>query len=197
MGDLSVPALVVVFLSATIVTWVAGIFLADSTDVLDDRFHLGEAIGGPILLGVAGTLPEIAITASAAIQGNLGIATGNLLGGIAMQTLVLVLLDATSGRPRPLSALVANTRPLNEAALVIGLVTIAIMGRLLPESTAIGPVSPMSLAVSDQLSRAGRRFGHPRPERCHLTRRCWIAGQSAAAHLRVEKWTHSRARPVS
>jgi cation:H+ antiporter len=70
-----------------------------------------------------------------------------LLGGIAMQTLVLVLLDATSGRPRPQSALVANTRPLNEAALVIGLVTIAIMGRLLPESTAIGSFSPMSLAV--------------------------------------------------
>jgi hypothetical protein len=64
-----------------------------------------------------------------------------------MQTLVLVLLDATSGRPRPLSALVADTRPLNETGLVIGLVTLAIMGGLLPESTAIGPVSPMSLAI--------------------------------------------------
>ena len=62
---MSVPALAVVFLIATIVTWVAGLFLADSTDVLDDRFHLGEAIGGLILLGVAGTLPEIAITVSA------------------------------------------------------------------------------------------------------------------------------------
>jgi cation:H+ antiporter len=64
-----------------------------------------------------------------------------------MQTLVLVLLDATSGRPRPLSALVGNTRPLNEAGLVMGLVTIALMGGILPESTAIGPISPMSLAI--------------------------------------------------
>src|SRR5215212_9427968 len=67
--------------------------------------------------------------------------------GIAMQTLVLVLLDATSGGPQPLSALVGNTGPLDEAGLVIGLVTIALMGGILPESTAIGPISPMSLAI--------------------------------------------------
>jgi cation:H+ antiporter len=147
MSSLGFGALLAIFLAAGAATWVAGVYLSRATDVLDDRFHLGEAVGGMLLLGLAGSLPELAITASAALSGHLALATGNLLGGIAMQTLVLVLLDATSGRPRPLSALVANTRPLNEAALVIGLVTIAIMGRLLPESTAIGPVSPMSLAV--------------------------------------------------
>jgi cation:H+ antiporter len=147
MSSLGFGALLAIFLAAGAATWVAGVYPSRATDVLDDRFHLGEAVGGMLLLGLAGSLPELAITASAALSGHLALATGNLLGGIAMQTLVLVLLDATSGRPRPLSALVANTRPLNEAALVIGLVTIAIMGRLLPESTALGPVSPMSLAV--------------------------------------------------
>jgi cation:H+ antiporter len=147
MSSLGFGALLAIFLAAGAATWVAGVYLSRATDVLDDRFHLGEAVGGMLLLGLAGSLPELAITASAALSGHLALATGNLLGGIAMQTLVLVLLDATSGRPRPLSAFVANTRPLNEAALVIGLVTIAIMGRLLPESTALGPVSPMSLAV--------------------------------------------------
>ncbi len=84
-----------VFVAGAGATWIAGVFLSDTTDVVDDRFNLGEALGGLILLGFAGTLPETAITVSAAIQGHLGLATGNLLGGIAMQTLVLVLLDAT------------------------------------------------------------------------------------------------------
>jgi Ca2+/Na+ antiporter len=147
MSSLGFGALLVIFLVAAAATWIAGLYLSRATDVLDDHFHLGDALGGMLLLGLAGSLPELAITASAAIRGDLALATGNLLGGIAMQTLVLVLLDATSGRPRPLSALVGNTGPLNEAGLVIGLVTIALMGGILPESTAIGPISPMSLAI--------------------------------------------------
>jgi cation:H+ antiporter len=148
MSSLGFGALLAIFLAAGAATWVAGRYLSRATDVLDNRFHVGEAIGGMLLLGLAGSLPELAITASAALSGHLALAMGNLLGGIAMQTLVLVLLDATSGRPQSLSALVANTSPLNEAGLVIALVTLAIMGGLLPESTAIGPVSPMSLAIA-------------------------------------------------
>ena len=144
---MSVPALAVVFLAATIVTWVAGLFLADSTDVLDDRFHLGEAIGGLILLGVAGTLPEIAITVSAALQGNFGIATGNLLGGIAMQTLVLVLLDLVSRSRTPLTSMSKVLEPIIEALFVIILVSFALLGPLLPADVAIGPVSPISLVI--------------------------------------------------
>jgi cation:H+ antiporter len=100
-----------------------------------------------VLLGLAGSLPELAITASAALSGHLALATGNLLGGIAMQTLVLVFLDATSRRREPLSSLATDSSPLIEAALVIVLVTLAIMGGLLPESTSVGPVSPLSLAI--------------------------------------------------
>ena len=51
-----------------------------------------------ILLAVATNLPEIAITASAALSHNLGIAIGNILGGIAIQTVVLVVLDVAIGR---------------------------------------------------------------------------------------------------
>jgi cation:H+ antiporter len=139
--------LLAIFIVAAAATWVAGLFLSKATDVLDDRFGLGDAVGGLLLLGLAGSLPELAITASAALSGDLELATGNLLGGIAMQTLVLVFLDATSGRKRPLSALTADASPLLEAAMVVVLVTLAVMGGLLPESTAVGPVSPVSLAI--------------------------------------------------
>jgi cation:H+ antiporter len=147
LNDLGTPALIAIFLVASAATWVAGIFLSDSTDVVDDRFNLGEALGGLILLGIAGTLPEIAITASAAVSGNLGIATGNLLGGIAMQTLVLVLLDATSRSRTPLSTLSTVLEPIIEAVFVVILVSFALLGPLLPSSVAIGPVSPISILI--------------------------------------------------
>jgi cation:H+ antiporter len=144
---LSLAALLAIFIAAAAATWVAGSFLSRATDVLDDRFGLGDAVGGLLLLGLAGSLPELAITASAALSGDLELATGNLLGGIAMQTLVLVFLDATSRRKEPLSSQAADTSPLLEAGMVVVLVTLAIMGGLLPESTAIGPISPMSIAI--------------------------------------------------
>ncbi len=143
----STTTLIGFFLVAAGATWIAGVFLSDATDVIDDRFNLGEAMGGLILLGVAGTLPEIAITVSAAMQGHLGLATGNLLGGIAMQTLVLVLLDATSRSKTPLTTLSTVLEPIVEAIFVIMLVTMALLGPLLPASVAIGPVSPISLLI--------------------------------------------------
>ena len=82
-----------VFLAATGVTWVAGIVLAKTTDALDRRLDLGDAIGGLVLLAIAGSLPELAITVSAATSGNLDLAAGNLIGGIATQTMVLVACD--------------------------------------------------------------------------------------------------------
>jgi cation:H+ antiporter len=160
------PGLLAVFAAAGAATWFAGLLLSKATDVLDDRFNLGDAVGGMLLLGLAGSLPELAITASAALSGHLALATGNLLGGIAMQTLVLVFLDATSRRKQPLTSLADNVNPLLESMLVIVLVTIALMGGLLPESTTIGPVSPASLAIVVffllgmlGLNRARRRQG--------------------------------------
>jgi cation:H+ antiporter len=147
MGTASTATLVTIFILAGVATWIAGVFLSDTTDIVDERFGLGEALGGLILLGVAGTLPEIAITASAALSGHLGLATGNLLGGIAMQTLVLVLLDAASRSKTPLSSLSTVLEPIVEAVLVIMLVTLALLGPLLPDSVALGPVSPISLII--------------------------------------------------
>ena len=64
-----------------------------------------------------------------------------------MQTLVLVFLDATSRRKQPLTSLTHDISPLLESMLVVVLVAIALMGGFLPESTAIGPVSPASVGI--------------------------------------------------
>ncbi len=121
--------------------------MSKTTDFLDRRFGLGEALGGVILLAIAGTLPEIAITVSAAAKGHLDLAAGNLIGGIAMQTMVLVVCDAAASRRQSLTYLVGSLLPVMEGLLVIFVVCGVLMGALLPESTRIGPVSPASLGI--------------------------------------------------
>ena len=147
MSSWGTPLLLLVFGASGVATWIAGIYLSKATDVLDERFNLGSAVGGMLLLGLAGSLPELAITCSAALSGHLELAVGNLLGGIAMQTLVLVFLDAVSGKKQPLTSLSSDVSPLLESMLVIAVVTIALMGGFLPETTAIGPASPASIAI--------------------------------------------------
>ncbi len=147
MGALATPLLVVVFLAGAVATWIAGVYLSKTTDALDTRFRLGEALGGLILLAVTGSLPEIAITTSAALSGNLDLAVGNLIGGVAIQTLVLVVLDATAGRQRPLSFLVGSLVPVLAALMVVVVLATALAGAALPSSTNFLGASPTSIAV--------------------------------------------------
>src|ERR1035437_634176 len=93
MSHLSFPVLGGVFIASACAIWFAGIQLSRTTDEIDSRCGVGEALGGLLLLAVATNLPEIAIVSAAAVQHNFDIATGNILGGIAIQTLVLVALD--------------------------------------------------------------------------------------------------------
>jgi cation:H+ antiporter len=148
VSGLGTPLLLVLFVVAAGATWAAGITLSKATDALDVRFGLGEELGGLLLLSVAGTLPEVAITVSAAAQGNLELAAGNLIGGIAVQTMVLVVCDAVAGRERPLTFLVGALSPVLEALLVALVVSGVLMGALLRPSTAIGGVvSPASVGI--------------------------------------------------
>ena len=147
MSGLSTPLVIVLFAAAAAATWVAGITLSSTTDELDHRLRLGDAVGGMVLLAVAGSLPEIAITVTAAAAGNLGLAAGNLIGGIAVQTMVLVVCDAAASRDEPLTYLVGSLVPVLEGLTVILVVGEVLLGALLPARDALGPVSPGSIAV--------------------------------------------------
>jgi cation:H+ antiporter len=139
--------LIVIFAAAVAATWGAGNVLSKATDALDTRLGLGEDIGGIVLLAIAGSLPELAITVSAAAGGHLALAAGNLIGGIAVQTMVLVLCDVVAGE-RPLSYLVGRLTPVLEGMLVVLVVSGVLMGSLLKPSTTIAfGVSPASLAI--------------------------------------------------
>src|SRR5437763_49323 len=111
--------------------------LGEATDALDVRLGLGDELGGLVLLSIAGSLPELAITISAAAQGNLGLAAGNLIGGIAIQTMVLLICDIAAGPSRPLTYLVGALTPVLEGLLVIIVVAGVEMGALLKPTVAI------------------------------------------------------------
>jgi cation:H+ antiporter len=146
MTSLSVGLVLLLFGVASAATWAAGTELSKATDELDRRLGLGDALGGMVLLSIAGSLPEVAITVSGALSGHLDLAAGNLIGGIATATMVLVLCDLFASRP--LTYLVGSLVPVLEGLLVVVIVAVTMMGALLPASTAIGGrVSPASIAV--------------------------------------------------
>lgn len=145
-SGLPLVVLVLIFLAAAGVVWFAGIYLSKSTDALSKRLHLGEALGGLLLLAIATNLPELAITCSAALRHDLGIAIGNILGGIAIQTLVLVLLDASIA-DKPLTYFAASLDLVIEATIVIGVLGIALMGTQLPSSTIFARMTPGSIFI--------------------------------------------------
>lgn len=145
MDALPFPLLVVIFVAAAAVVWVAGIQLSKATDVLDARLHLGSALGGLIVLAVATNLPEIAITVSAAVSGNLEVAVGNILGGIALQTVVLVILDAFGRRGRgvkPLTYRAASLTLVLEGLVVVAVLAVVIAGSQLPDGLEVLRLTP-------------------------------------------------------
>jgi cation:H+ antiporter len=165
------------FLTGAIIVWVAGIWVARTTTAIDRRLGFGQALGGLVILAVVTNLPEIAITGSAAFSKNVDLAVGNILGGIGVQTLVLVLLDAVAGRrkPKPLST-VAAAPPLKlEGLLLILLLLLLIIGSLLPRSFTVHGFDPIAIIIvaswlvgvriiSEKKKRHVREHhGHPRP----------------------------------
>jgi cation:H+ antiporter len=146
---LSLPILLLIFVVAAAFVWVAGVRLSHTTDVLSYRFGLGEALGGLIMLAIVTNLPEIAITASASLSNNLGVAVGNILGGIAIQTVVLVILDAFGVRGgHPLTYRAASLVLVLEGALVIAVLTVAVMGSQLPPSLIVWRIEPEALLIA-------------------------------------------------
>jgi cation:H+ antiporter len=131
------------------VVWLAGIQLSKQTDVLDARLHLGSALGGLILLAIATNLPEIAITVSAALSGNLGVAVGNILGGIAIQTVVLVVLDAFgTGGGEPLMYRAASLTLVVEAVTVVGVLAVVIAGSQMPPGLVAFRLTPAAVLIA-------------------------------------------------
>jgi len=146
--SLSLPVLVLIFSVSAVAIWFAGIKLSQTADILATHFGLGEALGGLILLAIVTNLPEIAITVSAALQHNLDLAIGNILGGIAIQTVVLVVLDVFGlGKQDPLTYRAASLVLVLEGLMVLVVLTLVVVGNQLTPSAIYLGVSPIDLII--------------------------------------------------
>src|SRR6478735_10300997 len=142
-SSLSLLPLLLIFGGAAAAVWIAGTHLSEAVDALSSQLGIGEAFGGLILLAFATNLPEIAITASASLSGQIEIAVGNILGGIAIQTVVLVLLDGVGiGRTSTLTHRAESLVLVLEGVLVIAVLLVVIMMTQLPGSLAVKGIEP-------------------------------------------------------
>lgn len=135
IGDISgYISLILIFGVSTIIVWFAGIQLTKTTDFIDRYFKLGEAFGGVVFLAIVTNLPEIAIIISASWHQHYDLAIGNILGGIALQTVVLVVIDGLGLRKNGvLSYKTASMQPILSAVLVIVVLTVTLMVSFLPK----------------------------------------------------------------
>ncbi|MEO5943609.1 MAG: sodium:calcium antiporter [Ferruginibacter sp.] len=149
LENLSLTLLLGIFIASGVVIWIAGIHLSKTTSKLSTHFGLSSALGGLIILALVTNLPEIAIVVSASLQGNTEIAVGNILGGIAMQTVVLVVLDVfgTNKKSNLTRESVSLTIAL-EGILVIAILALVVLGSQLPSSLIFDRVTPAPLLIA-------------------------------------------------
>jgi cation:H+ antiporter len=147
--SLSLPVLLLFFVGCAIAIWFAGIKLSYTTDIISTRFGIGEAFGGMLILAIVTNLPEIAITVSAALHHNLELAIGNILGGIAIQTVVLVVLDAFGlGKVAPLTYRAASLVLVLEGLMVITILSLVVIGNQLNASVIFWRISPIDVSIA-------------------------------------------------
>jgi cation:H+ antiporter len=140
--------LIVLFLISTFAIWVSGVKLTIAIDAITTHFNLGEAFGGMVFLAIVTNLPEIAITAVAAYHRNYDIAISNILGGIAIQTVVLVLIDIFGvGRSAPLTEKGHSKILIIEGASLIFILSLVIIGSQFPSSIFFARSTPFEWII--------------------------------------------------
>ena len=145
---LSSALLLTIFIIAAIAIWISGIKLTKAIDAITTHFGLGEAFGGMVFLAIVTNLPEIAITAVAAYHRDYDIAISNILGGIALQTVVLSLIDVFGiGRSAPLTQKGHSKILILEGVALIFILSIVIIAKQFPSSLIYYRTTPFEWLI--------------------------------------------------
>jgi cation:H+ antiporter len=113
---------IMVFALSAGAVWFAGTRLSRYADTISRQTGIGQAMIGLLLVGGITSLPEIAVTGTSAFTGNAALAVNNVLGGVAMQVVILAAADAAIGRDA-LTRVVADPMLLLQGALCAMLLT--------------------------------------------------------------------------
>lgn len=96
--NLTLPANIGLFLAAAVLVWLAAVRLTRRADAIATRTGLGQEMVGLLLLGGVTSLPEIAVAATATLQGSPALTINDVLGSAAINVVLLALADAAIRR---------------------------------------------------------------------------------------------------
>lgn len=152
---------VVVVLGGALV-WVAGTRLSNYADQISKRTRLSDAFAGLLLLALATSLPEVATTVTASLGGNPHLASSNLLGGVALQTCLLAIVDGIAVRGA-LTYFSPNPVLLMQAVLLLLLLAVTVAAAAVGDaievwSVGVGAASLFAIYVLGLLAIG--RFEH-------------------------------------
>lgn len=140
-------AAVLIFLAAVAVIVWGGIRMTRVADHLADQTGMGEAMMGALLLGGATSMPGIITTTVAAYDSLPTLAVSNAVGGIAVQTVWLVVADLVWRRAN-LEHVAASPENMLQGALLISLLTLPLLAMSAPPVTIGGFLHPVSIALA-------------------------------------------------
>lgn len=137
-------AAVVGLLGGVAVLLSVGVKLVGYADAMADRFRLGEALMGGLMLGGVTSLSGSIVSGLAAYNGLENLAINNCLGGIAAQTTFLIVADLTY-RKVNLEHAAASLPNLVSCNLLIALLGLVLIGQATSNVAPffIHPVSPL------------------------------------------------------
>jgi cation:H+ antiporter len=156
-----------IFALAAITIWWAGTRLERHADAIAKRTGLAQSFTGMVLLAVVTSLPEVATTFTAVlVLNNPTLAVHNLLGGVALQTAILVIADVAKPRRGALTFFAPTFALLIQGVGLLMLLQLAIAGivlRGMPSSFSVS-LWPVLIAglYGGLLQLTYRHQGQPR-----------------------------------
>lgn len=174
IADDGLVMLVALFCLCTGLIAICGTRLAAVADRLADRTAIGEALTGGLLLGAATSLSGSVLSVSAALSGEADLALSNAYGGIAVQTVFLVIADMTY-RKVNLEHAAASSQNIIQGSLLVCLLAILLIATYTPAWTLWGihPATVLLLiGYGYGMSLVQRARAHPmwHPRRTRETR---------------------------
>lgn len=143
LSSFGLPALSALFAFAAIIIVAAGSKLVHAADAIADQTGMGEAIAGAILLGAATSLPGVITSVHAGATGLASLAYSNAVGGIAAQTLFLIIADLTFKRVN-LEHAAASLSNIVNGLLLIVMIALMMTAAAGPDISVFG-IHPVSL----------------------------------------------------
>ena len=127
--SLSLTVQILIFIISGGIIWYFSNKLSHIVDFINEEYKLGAAFGGTILLSLIVNLPEVAIVIKGTLQGDTSLAIGNILGGIAIQTVLLAFFDfKTRKDSQPLSTITSNTNSISQGVFLSLILALVVLG---------------------------------------------------------------------